>query len=133
MNKAIICGNLGRDPEIKVANSGTTICKLAVATAHRRKIGDDWEDQTEWHNVTVFGKQAESCGKFLSKGRQVLVEGRIETDTWEKDGVKKYRTGIIADNVKFIGGRDPQPRDTPSEERHDPGAYKPPSNDDLPF
>lgn len=109
VNKAILVGNLGRDPEIIHTNSGTTICKLAVATTRKwmDKKTNEKREETEWHRVVVFGQQAEHCGNYLSKGRQVYIEGRIKTDKYtDKDGVEKFATEVVADTVQFLGGRD---------------------------
>ncbi len=104
INKAIIVGNLGRDPELRYTNSQTAVCNLNVATTRRVKRDEKWEDETEWHRITVWGKQAESCNEYLSKGRQVYVEGRLQTRKYEdKDGVTKYSTDIVAEEVKFLG------------------------------
>jgi single-strand DNA-binding protein len=105
INRAILLGRLGADPELKSTTSGSSVCNLRVATDHRVKRGDSWEDETEWHRVTCFGRVAENCGKYLEKGRQVFIEGRIQTRSWEKDGVKRYSTEIIANEVKFIGSK----------------------------
>ncbi len=107
VNKAIIVGNLGRDPEITYTQQGLAIVKLAVATSETwiDKTTNERQEKTEWHRITIFGKQAENCGKYLSKGRQVYVEGRIETSTYEKEGQTHYSTAIIANTVQFLGGR----------------------------
>jgi single-strand DNA-binding protein len=102
MNKAIILGHLGQDPELKETTKGTKVVNLSVATTE--KFND--EKRTEWHRVVAFNATAENCAKYLTKGRQVLVEGRIQTREWEKDGVKRYSTEIIADRVQFLGGGD---------------------------
>lgn len=106
VNKAIIIGNLGRDPELRFTPSGQAVAKFPVATTER------WTDQqgqrqekTEWHNIVVWGKQAEACGQYLAKGRQVFVEGRITTRSWDdKEGNKHYMTEIVARDVRFLGG-----------------------------
>jgi len=109
VNKAIIVGNLGRDPELKYLENGTAICRLSVATT-RRWTNNDGEtvEETEWHRVSVWGKQAESCEKFLSKGRQVYVEGRLRTSKYKdkEDGSDKYSTEIVAETVQFLGGKE---------------------------
>jgi single-strand DNA-binding protein len=106
VNKAIILGNLGRDPEVRFTQSGRAVANFPVATT------DTWMDQengrqerTDWHNIVVWGKQAESCGQYLSKGRQVYVEGRIQTRSYDdRDGNKRYVTEIVAQRVQFLGG-----------------------------
>jgi single-strand DNA-binding protein len=108
VNKVILVGNLGRDPEIRYLPSGQTVASFSVATTERFKGRDgQMKDQTEWHNVVVYGKQAELCGQYLKKGRQVYVEGRLTTRQWEaKDGSgKRSRTEIVALRVQFLGGR----------------------------
>ena len=105
INKVILVGNLGRDPEVRYAQSGMAICKLSVAVTERVKDGDAWKDQTEWFRVTVFGKTAENAGQYLQKGRQVYVEGRLKTDKYkDKDGVEKTSTEVIANTLQFLGG-----------------------------
>ena len=104
INKAIIVGNLGKDPEPIAGGKG---CKFSVATTEKWKDKQgEKQEKTEWHQITCWGKTAENCVKYLSKGRQVGVEGRIETDTYEKDGEKRYSTGIVAFNVTFLSGGD---------------------------
>jgi single-strand DNA-binding protein len=107
VNKAIILGHLGRDPELKYLQSGQPSCKLNIATSRRyTNKNNEAVEETEWHRVTVWGKQAEHCNNFLTKGRQVYVEGRLRTSSYDKDGQKHYTTEIVADTVQFIGGRD---------------------------
>lgn len=102
LNKAIIAGNLTRDPELKALPSGANVASFGVAT---NRV---WKDQngekkeaTEFHNIVVFGRQADICAQYLRKGQQVLVEGRLQTRSWERDGAKQYRTEIVADRVQF--------------------------------
>jgi single-strand DNA-binding protein len=106
VNKAIIIGNLGADPEVRYTQSGSAVANLSIATNERwtDKSGQS-QERTEWHRVVVFGKTAENCAKYLSKGRQVYVEGRIQTRDWQdKDGNKRYSTEIVANNVTFLSG-----------------------------
>lgn len=108
VNKVILVGNLGRDPELRYLPSGQSVASFSVATSEKFKGRDGtMRDQTEWHNVVVYGKPAEACGQYLKKGRQVYIEGRITNRSWEaKDGSgKKYRTEIVAQRVQFLGGR----------------------------
>ncbi len=106
VNKAIILGNLGRDPEVKQTPSGQSVCKFSMATTERWKDKEGQkQERTEWHNIVVWGKQAELCGQYLAKGRQAYVEGRINTRSYDdKNGEKKYITEITASDVRFIGG-----------------------------
>jgi single-strand DNA-binding protein len=107
VNKAILVGNLGQDPEIRSTGGGTTVANLRLATTHQRKDRDgNWNNQTEWHSVVVFGRTAENVGKYCKKGKQLFVEGRIETEKWQdREGKDRYTTKIIAENVRFLGGR----------------------------
>ena len=105
VNKVIIVGRLGADPEVKAVGQGSTVTRLNVATSENW-MGKDGQKQerTEWHRIVVWGKLAEICGKHLSKGRQVYIEGRLQTRQWEdQQGQKKYTTEIIANTVQFLG------------------------------
>lgn len=102
LNKAFIIGNLTRDPELKALPSGTKVCSFGVATNRIYKDKDGVRQETaEYHNIVAFAKLSELAGQYLKKGQQVLVEGRIQTRSWETNGEKKYRTEIVADNVQF--------------------------------
>lgn len=107
-NKATIVGNLGADPDVRYTDSGTAVCNLSVATNRKWKSkSGQMQEEVNWHRVTVFGKTAENCGTYLSKGRQVLVEGRIKYGEYtDKEGVKKYTTEIVAQTVQFLSGGD---------------------------
>lgn len=106
INKVILVGNLGADPETRQANSGTTIANLRIATNERQKQADGtWGDHTEWHRVVCFGKTAENAEKYLQKGKQVYVEGRLRTRKWtNNEGREQWSTEIIADTIRFLGG-----------------------------
>ncbi len=103
INKVIIVGRLGNDPEMKAVGQGATVTRLSVATSESwtDKNGQK-QERTEWHRVTVWGKLAELCGKYLAKGKQVYVEGKLQTRSWEDNGVKKYATDIVASTVQFL-------------------------------
>lgn len=102
LNKVMIYGNLTRDPELKALPSGMNVCSMAIATNRVYKDRDgNRQEKTEYHNVVVFGNQAENSSKYLSKGNGVYIEGRLQTRSWEKDGQKQYRTEIVADRVQF--------------------------------
>ncbi len=102
LNKAMIFGNLTRDPELKALPSGMNVCSFSLATNRIYNDRDgNRQENTDYHNITVFGKQAENCAKYLNKGNSAYVEGRLQTRSWEKDGQKHYRTEIIADRVQF--------------------------------
>jgi single-strand DNA-binding protein len=107
VNRAIIVGNLGRDPEVRYTTGGQPVANFTVATNDRwtDKAGQP-QERTEWHRIVVWGKQAENCGQYLKKGRSVYIEGRIQTREWtNKDGQKQYTTEIVANQVQFLGGR----------------------------
>lgn len=104
-NKAILVGNLTRDPELRYTPSGAAVATLGLAVNQKYKSGNEWKEETLFIDVVVWGKQAESCNQYLSKGRQVLVEGRLQERRWESDGQKRNKTEIVANAVKFLGGR----------------------------
>ncbi|MCD5381361.1 MAG: single-stranded DNA-binding protein [Candidatus Pacebacteria bacterium] len=102
LNKAMIYGNLTRDPELKALPSGMNVCSMSIATNRVYKDRDgNRQENVDYHNIVVFGNQAENSAKYLSKGNGVYVEGRIQTRSWEKEGQKQYRTEIVADRVQF--------------------------------
>jgi single-strand DNA-binding protein len=105
INKVILVGNLGNDPEIKYTQGGMAICTLSLATTTVRKDKEgNQQEKTEWHRVKCFGKLGEIAGEYLKKGRQVYIEGRIEYGSYEKDGIKHYTTDILADDMQMLGG-----------------------------
>ncbi len=109
MNKVILIGNLGRDPEINYAqNNGTAIAKFSLATSEkwRDKNTGEMQERTEWHNITAFGRLAEICKDYLFKGKQICIEGKIQTSPYEKDGITRYNTEIIASTMKMLGSKD---------------------------
>lgn len=108
VNKVILVGNLGRDPELRYTNSQTPVCNFSLATGERRKdASGNWVDHTEWHNIIAFGRTAENCSNFLKKGRQVYIEGKIQTRKWQdKEGHDRYTTEVLANTVQFLGGRE---------------------------
>jgi len=107
LNKIMLIGNLGKDPEVKYTPSGVNIARFSLATSDKVKKGDYWEDKTEWHNIVLFGKLAENAGNYLKKGLTVYIEGRISTNSWEDDnGVKKYRTEILGNSMKILSKKD---------------------------
>ena len=106
VNKVILVGNLGQDPELKYTASGTAVCNFSVATSERFKNNQgEWQERTEWHRVVVWAKMAENCANYLSKGRQVYVEGSLRTRSWDdQEGNKRYMTEIVARDVQFLSG-----------------------------
>jgi single-strand DNA-binding protein len=140
VNKVLLIGRLGNDPEVKAIGQGSTVAQFNIATSENwvDKSGQK-QERTEWHRIVVWGKLAEICGKHLSKGRQVYVEGRLQTRNWEdKQGQKRYTTEIVANTVQFLGS----PSDRPSNagaghSSNDFQDFGPEpsfdSNDEIPF
>jgi len=109
INKVIIIGNLGRDPEVRYTPSGAAVCNLRIATTRNWKNRDSGErqEETEWHSVVLYDRQAEVAGEYLKKGRPVYIEGRLKTRKWQdKEGQDRYTTEIVADSMQLLGGRD---------------------------
>ncbi len=107
VNKVILVGNLGRDPELRYIPSGQAVANFTLATNERWRDKDgNNQERTEWHRIVVWGKSAENCAQFLQKGRSVYIEGKLQTQEWEdKDGNKRRTTEVIAQTVQFLGGR----------------------------
>jgi len=109
VNKVIIVGNLGKDPEVRYMPSGSAICSITVATSRqwKDKTSGDKQEETEWHRIVFFDRMAEIAGEYLTKGRPVYVEGRLQTRKWtDKDGVDKYTTEIVATDMQLLGSRE---------------------------
>ena len=108
VNKVILIGNLGVKPELRYTPGGQAVANFRIATNERwgGRDGQPAQERTEWHNIVVWGKTAENCGKYLDKGRQVYIEGRLQTREWQdKEGQKRYTTEVVAQTVQFLGGR----------------------------
>ena len=108
VNKVILLGRVGSDPEVKFMPSGNAVVNLSIATNRKFKNQDSgsYEDKTEWHRVVFFNKPAETIGQYVKKGQQLYVEGRLQTRKWQdKDGIEKYSTDIISDNFTFVGSK----------------------------
>jgi len=107
LNKVMLIGRLGRDPEIRYSQQGLAVVNFSIATSEQwtDKNTGDRQEKTEWHNVVVFGKQAETCEKYLSKGSQIYIEGRLQTSNYEKEGQTHYMTKIVVSNFQFLGGK----------------------------
>ena len=106
VNRVVAVGNLTRDPELRHTPSGTSVCSLRIAVNTRRKdASGQWADKANYFSVSVFGQQAESCAQYLSKGRPVAIDGRLEWREWEQDGNKREAVEIVADSVQFLGSR----------------------------
>ena len=123
VNKVFLIGRLGQDPELNFTDSGTAVCNISIATdeSYTNNSGERVE-QTEWHDIVVWGKQAESVDKYLSKGRQVHVEGSLQTRSWEdRDGNSRYSTEVKAQRVQFLGGSNDSVSDRPNDDRPSSG------------
>jgi single-strand DNA-binding protein len=142
INKVILVGNLGKDPEVRHTPQGNAVCNLSVATSEswNDKNGQK-QERTEWHRVVVWGKLAELCSKYLQKGRQVYLEGKLQTRAWDdKDGNKRYTTEVLANTVQFLSGgagagagatRDSGTAEDPFGEA--PSFNEAAASDDIPF
>lgn len=125
LNKVMIIGNLGRDPEVTYTQAGVAITKINVATSEtwNDKNTGEKREKTEWHRITFFGKQAETIARYMSKGSQIYVEGRIQTSQYEKDGITRYSTDIMANNFQFLGSKGNQ-----SQSQGQQGGFQQPQN-----
>lgn len=136
VNKVILIGNLGADPEVRYAQNGTAVANFRIATTETWKKEGEREEQTEWHRIVTFGRLAEICGEYLSKGSKVYIEGRIQTRKWEdRDGNTRYTTEVVAREMKMLsprGAGDESQRGAYREEEP-PLAEVPPMEDDVPF
>jgi single-strand DNA-binding protein len=107
VNKAILVGNLGRDPEMRYMPNGEAVCNFSIATTENWKDKNGQkQEKTEWHNIVMYRRLAEIAGEYLKKGRPVYIEGRLQTRKWEKDGVTRYTTEIVADQMQMLGSRE---------------------------
>lgn len=128
MIKVTLVGNLGGDPEVRHTAGGTAVANLRVACTEKIKKGDNWEEHTEWVNVVCFGKTAENAGQYLKKGRQVYVEGRLQTKEWtDKEGNKRTSTEVISNQILFLGSGEGKPAAKTETE------YPPLSDSEIPF
>lgn len=131
LNKVILIGNLGADPEVRFTGSGQAVANMRIATTEKWTSGEKSGEQTEWHKIVVFGKQAENCKQYLAKGRQIYVEGRLQTRQWDdRDGNKRYTTEVVAQRVLFLGSKSSS--DTrPAASADDTADFTPPSTPDA--
>lgn len=145
VNKVIVVGTVGKDPEVKYMQNGNAVCNLSLATneSWTDKQTGEKKERTEWHRVSLFGRLAEIAGEYVRKGGQVYIEGKLRTRSYEKEGQTHYSTDIIADNMQMLGGRQgggsnsgPAPRTNSSQERG-PSRQESPQDDfvddDIPF
>ena len=137
LNKALLLGNLGRDPDLRFTPKGTPVLNFPMATTRRWKDRetDELRDQTDWHRVVVWGRQAEVLAEYLKKGSQVHIEGRIQTRSWtDNDGAKRYTTEIVASRIQMLGRPEDRKTPEPVDEPEAPTeASEPNGEDDIPF
>ncbi len=142
VNKVILVGYLGKDPDVRFTTGGSAVANFSLATSEVWNDRDGKrQERTEWHNIVVWGKQAESCGQYLAKGRQVYVEGSIRTRSYDdKSGNKRYITEVVAQRIQFLGGGGGTRLAQQSESGHGDemnmggmAGGQPPSDDDIPF
>jgi len=139
INKVILIGRLGRDPEVRYTPDGAAVANFSIATSDEwtDKASGERKERTEWHRIVAWRKLGEICGEYLSKGRQVYVEGKLQTRSWEKDGVTRYSTEIVASDVQFLGARDSADTYSPPEPSQSREYPEPPvtdkEDDDIPF
>lgn len=144
VNKVILLGNIGKDPEIRYTGAGTAIANLTLATSEKWKDKNtgEWQEKTEWHKCVVWGKQADTIGQYVHKGDMLYVEGKIQTRKYQKDGQDRYSTEIVVDSFNFCGGKSSNkpateqrdPRDNrPQPQQPEPGTTQQEFDDDIPF
>ena len=135
INKAILVGNVGRDPEIRSTHSGTRVANFRLATNERRRDSDgQWNDHTEWHTVVVWGRMVEVVEQYVHKGRQLYIEGALRTRSWEtQDGQKRQTTEIHARELKLLGSRQQGDTGGPLEDHGGVAQGFPDDSDDVPF
>ncbi|MAG13093.1 MAG: single-stranded DNA-binding protein [Spirochaetales bacterium] len=141
INRVILVGRLTRDAELRYTGGGIAVCKFSLAINRRRKNGDQWEDEANFFDVVLFGKQGEAINQYLVKGKQVGIDGELRQSRWEKDGQSRSRVEIAAFNVQLLGGGrgSAPPRDQGDTADANSGSYNPPSDagaefeDDIPF
>ncbi|MBT4483914.1 MAG: single-stranded DNA-binding protein [Candidatus Latescibacteria bacterium] len=145
LNKVMLIGNLGADPEVKYSASGTPIASFNMATSDNRKNKDgEWEDRTEWHKIVMFGRQAEICKDYLKKGSKIFLDGRLQTRSWDdQSGQKRYLTEVVGNNMVMLDSK--SQASSMNESEHDtsysnsedmpesPPNNLPKADDDLPF
>lgn len=133
LNKVLLIGNTGKDPEVRYTASGTAVASFSLATSEKFKNkGGEWEERTEWHNITLWGRLAEIAGEYLTKGKTVFIEGRLRTRKWQdRDGNDRFTTEIVGEKMQMLSRKEGNGRteDTSSSHEEPP----PPNDDDVPF
>lgn len=134
VNAVTLIGRIGRDSELKYTTSGVSIASFSMATNEKYKDKEgNYQEKTEWHNIKMFGKRAEGVSKYLTKGKIVYILGSMQTTSWEKDGVKRYSTDVIANEVKFLGGEKSNTEETPQETKPVTKTNTTYTTEDIPF
>uniref|UniRef100_C6E9H8 Single-stranded DNA-binding protein n=1 Tax=Geobacter sp. (strain M21) TaxID=443144 RepID=C6E9H8_GEOSM len=145
LNKVMLIGNLGKDPEVRYTAGGTAVASFSVATTEKFKGKDgNWEEKTEWHNITLWARLAEIAGEYLSKGKTVYIEGRLQTRKWtDKEGKDRYTTEIVGEKMQMLsskgeggGGGGGQRQSRPQQDNNQGGGYEEPvfnPDDEIPF
>lgn len=144
VNKVILLGRLGKDPEVRTLDNGTKVCSMTIATSENYTDKDGQkQEKTEWHNIVLWRKLAELAESYLAKGREVYLEGKLQTRSYEQEGVKKYTTEIVATNLNFIGSKSdgggnnsapaPSMADAPAAQPATTSNLEQGDDDDLPF
>src|SRR5512143_1801040 len=139
LNKVLLIGNLGKDPEVRYTSNGTAVASFSLATSERFKNKNgEWEERTEWHNITLWGRLAEIAGEYLAKGRTVFIEGRLQTRKWQdRDGRDRYTTEIVGDKMHVLAakGEGARPSGARPDSQEAPPYEEPAFNpdDDIPF
>lgn len=146
LNKVMLIGNLGKDPEVRYTAGGTAVASFSIATSEKFKgKTGEWEEKTEWHNITLWARLAEIAGEYLSKGKTVYIEGRLQTRKWQdKEGKDRYTTEIVGEKMQMLsgkgeggGGQQQRPAGRPAQQEHSQGnSYEEPvfnPDDEIPF
>jgi single-strand DNA-binding protein len=144
LNKVMLIGNLGKDPEVRYTAGGTAVASFSLATSEKFKgKTGEWEEKTEWHNITLWARLAEIAGEYLSKGKTVYIEGRLQTRKWQdKEGKDRYTTEIVGEKMQMLsgkgegGGQGQRPASRPSQQDQSHGSYEEPvfnPDDEIPF
>ena len=136
LNQVVLAGNVTKDIELRYSTKGTAVANLTLAISEKRKVGEEWKEETAFVDVNVWGSLAERCSQFLSKGKGAVVTGKLMTEKWEKDGKNYSKLSVLANNVQFLWGREgetsaPQ-RSKPPEQKPEPTVTRQ-NQDDIPF
>ena len=141
-NRVILMGNITRDIELRYTSGGTAVTEIGLAVNDRVKKNDEWVDETTFVDVTLWGKTAELVNQYLSKGKPILIEGRLKLDQWEQDGQKRSKLRVVGEKMQFIGGREGGPSQSSRDNYQQSGSKQssqndqsmaPPPDDDIPF